>query len=177
MKIINMLPTINKECSDFLNKSNNLLLLKSLPKDKEGFRKVKVRQRNIKEIFQNIFDKGLYNSKSITPRSVQAIGENGYSDPQNDNLEPFYIFPINGFKYFYNPIVKNSQEQYSKLINKSLNIIDRDTIIDMFSESIKESYVSDNLYNGIAQGAEIIIYNIPYFYAIRKTVFDDLKQD
>ena len=170
-----MLPTIKIECSEFLIKSNNNFILKSLPKTTEGFKKVKVRQRNVKELFREIFDRGLHNNKTFTSRAVYAVGENGYIPSNDETLEPFYIFPINGFKFYYNPVVQNTEQQYTKILDKSLKIIDKDTVIEMFSENIKDSYTSENLIDGIKTGSEIIIYNIPYFYAVRKTVLDDIK--
>lgn len=171
-----MLPTIEKECSEFINNSNNYNLIKSFPKEYEGFRKVKVRKRNVNEIISAIFDKGLYNNKNITARSIFVTGESGYQyPPPNSNLEPFYIFPINGFKFKYNPIVSNINQQYNFILEKTLKIISPDVAIDMFSESLHDSYYSDNLEQAIKSGAELMIYNIPYFYAIKKSVVDTIK--
>jgi hypothetical protein len=39
--------------------------------------------------------------------------------------------------------------------------------IETFKEVLKYDYIGSNLIDGIGQGCEIIVYNVPYFFAIR----------
>lgn len=167
------LPTILKECSQFLEESNNLPLLKNLLVTNDGFKKIKVRKKNTKEFFTEAFNKSFAFHKQLMNRAVFANGENSFIESINENFEPFYIFPIDGYKFVYNPVVTNALEQYKKVIDDSLKILARKAAIEMFSSVIKQSYLSNDLANGIKIGSEIIIYDIPYYYAIRKSLVDD----
>jgi hypothetical protein len=172
-----LLPTIRQECAQFLRESNNLPLLKNLSRDNEGFKKVKARRRNAHEIFVEAFNASFSTHKNLFQRAVVANGEASFTPSADSKLEPFYIFPIDGYRFLYNPVVNNSIKQYNEDIEKMLHTVsDKSVAIDMFSAVIKNSYISKDLPNGIRIGAEIIIYDIPYFYAIRKSLIDDYSE-
>ena len=169
-----MLPTIKHECSQFLKECNNLFLLKNLPKINDGFKRVKVRIKNKNEIVIEAFNKSFSNHKNIFQRSIFANGESSFKESEDKSLEPFYIFPIDGYKFIYNPAVTDAFNDYKKSIKNIMPIVtSNEVIVDVFSTLIKENYISNNLTDGIKVGAEIIFYNIPYYYAIRKSIVDD----
>jgi hypothetical protein len=171
------IPTILNECSDFLQASNNLPLLRNLSSQNDGFKKVKVRKKNTNEIFIQAFNQSFSTHKNIFQRSIFANGELSFAPSIDETLEPFYVFPINGYKFLYNPVVTNSLHQYKDDIQRMLNTVkNTEVAIDMFSSVIKQSYISENLSSGIKVGAEIIIYGIPYYYAIRKSLVDDYNR-
>lgn len=169
------LPTLRQECSQFLSESQDQLLLKNLPRDYEGFKKVKVRKKNVNELFVDAFNRSFSEHKNLFQRAIFANGESSFVSKM-DGIEPFYVFPINGYKFIYNPVVSNAFEQYKGDVNYLLQKVSKTAAVDMFSKVIKESYISSNLSNGIQVGAEIIFYNVPYYYAIRKSLLDDYNK-
>ncbi len=176
LTIIMLLPTIKKECSQFLHESNNVPLLKNLSVKYNGFKRVKVRKKNKQDVFTESFNLAFPEHSNIFQRSVFANGENGFSLIDNNELEPFYIFPINGYKFMYNVEVKNSAMEYKELLDRFLVQVTKQATIEIFSEIIKKNYIYDNLELGIRSGSEIIFYGISYFYAIRKSLVDDYNQ-
>lgn len=159
-----------------MSESNNLPLLKNLPVTYDGFRKVKVRKKNTKEVFTEAFNRSFEFHKHLVNRAIFANGESSFTPSTDEKLEPFYIFPIDGYKFVYNPVVSNALEQYKRSIDNSLAILELNAAVEMFSSVIKQSYISDDLQRGISIGAEIIIYDIPYYYAIRKSLVDDYSR-
>ena len=158
-----MIPTIAKECSEFLETCNNNLIVKNLPSKYQGFAKVKVRFGKSKNEFSKTFDEAFKENKYELHKSAIFA----YTDinilPTETDLEPFYIFPINGYKFIYNPTVRNSLNEFS-----SLNINE-----DLITDLLKVSYKNDSLTEAFKNKCEIILYNIPYYYAIRTSILDD----
>ncbi len=167
-----MLPTLLTECSDFLIKSKGLPLIKNLPKTYEGFKKIKVRKKkNINKNFVKSFNESFTSYKDIIQRSVFA----NTVELCNENYEPFYIFPINKFKFMYNPVVRNTTDHYEEFFRKITSWLNEDDGKKVFSDVIKTHFNSDNLHEGLMLKSEIIIYGINYYYGIRKTLIDDYK--
>lgn len=166
-----MLPkTIQLECSQFLAESAGLPLIKSLPSVGEGFRKVKVRRRNsYSHEYERYFDasmSGIY--KDIRLRSIMI--DRSTSIIEDDSLEPFYIFPIDGYKILYNKHVTNST-QYMQEIDKIVkDSVDAENLLKHLFEF---TYGNIDLKTALQEDAEIIIYSIPYYYAIRKTLIEN----
>ena len=172
-----LLPTIKNECSQFLSESNNLPLLKNLPVNNDGFRKVKVRIKRKRNIVIESFNRSFSEHKELFQRAIFANGEASFTPSNDSNLEPFYIFPINGYKFIYNPIVENAHANYHTAVNDLLKVVPSyDVAVDMFSKIIKSSYTNENMPEGIKSGAELVLFNIPYYYAIRKTIVDDYNR-
>lgn len=171
-----LLPTLYKECSQYLKESKGRPLLKNLPSRYDGFKKVKVRKKNKNDSVIEAFNKSFSNHKNAFQRSIFANGEGSFVQASDILLEPFYIFPINGYKYVYNPIVINFESQYKENIDSLTNNTSKSVAIDMVSMVIAQSYTNTNLSKGIKTGAEIIIYGIPYYYAIRKSLLDDYNE-
>jgi hypothetical protein len=169
------LPTLQSECADFMHEASGAMLLKNLPKTYDGFRKVKIRKRNVNEVFVEAFNRSFADHKNLFQRAMFANGASSFV-ARNDDTEPFYVFPINGYRFIYNPIVTNAFKQYKSDVDYLSKKISRAATVDMFAKVIKQSYVSDDLQHGIQTGAEIIIYGVPYYYAIRKSLLDDFKK-
>lgn len=170
------LPTLYQECSQYLKESNRLPLLKNLPTCYDGFKKVKVRKKNKHDAVMEAFNKSFPQHKHAFQRSIFANTEYTFIPSTDSSLEPFYIFPINGYKFVYNPQVNNFSNQYGQNLQNLINNVSKLVAIDMVSIGITQSYTDKNLYRGMKEGAEIIIYGIPYYYAIRKSLVDDYSQ-
>ena len=164
-------PTIKHECSIFLEESNNKPLIKNLSIYNDGFKKIKVRKKKQQDIFTKAFNIAFPEHKDIFQRSIFANGDNAVM-PIINNVEPFYIFPIDGYKFMYNIQVKNSSIEYKESIDNILKNINVSAAIEIFSDIIRKSYNNIDLEHGINSDAEIIIYGIPYYYAIRKSLVD-----
>lgn len=169
-----MLPTLINECSQFLTSSYGLPLQKNLPIHSDGFRKVKVRKKkklnsDFIELFNEVFEdhEDLYQraifASSVTPNPI-------------DTLEPFYIFPIDGFKFVYAENVSNTSDTYKEVFDKLMRNLDNVQGIEIFLDVLRFNYKKDDLRLGIESGSEIIIYGIPYYYAIRKSIIDDYRK-
>lgn len=153
---------IPQECSMYLKESQGLPLLKNFPSHYKDFHKVKMRQRKKNDEFYKTFNEA-FNNPNLRQRSITVNGESSFIS-ENNVMEPFYVFPINGYKYLYSLEVTNSKQDYRDAFELIVEIFhDKEIVEDL----LKYSYISKNLKEGIEHGSEIIIYNIPYCYAVR----------
>lgn len=148
---------IKETCKQFFEESNNLPLLKNLPSVYPDIKKVKVRHRSLNdpmlETFNNAFDHRIYE------RAVFCNGTSSFEpilDERVLDYDIFYIFPPDEYSFLYNPACSNFDE--SKLDNLDDSII---------TELLQMSYTNDSLLEGMEGGAQIILYDIPFFYSIR----------
>lgn len=170
---------INERCSEFLTESGGLPLMRNLPSEYGDFHKVKVRQRRnpntdterLREAFNTAF---VDVHPNLRERAVFAKGM--VTESNDPNLEPFYIFPIDGYKFLYSREVSNSSQDYQHVVEAVFNEFGIDEGTRLITELLKFSYHSENLFEGINTGAEIIVYNIPYFYAIRASTVNDYNE-
>ena len=170
-----MLPTLIKECSQFLELSEGNPLIKNLPIHSDGFRKVKVRKKKkIKEDFVELFNEVFEDHEDLYQRAIFASSNTTFNPLEE--VEPFYIFPIDGFKFMYAENVANTSNTYKEIFDKLMQNLDNTQGIEIFSDVLRFNYKKDDLAGGIKAGAEIIIYAIPYYYAIRKSLIDDYKK-
>lgn len=167
-----MLPTLAYECAEFLMESGGKPLLKNLPRHSNGFVRVKVRQKRSSNLFIENFNNAFADERSrLLQRCMFAQGEEGFEPSTHPDFEPFYVFPVDGYKYMYNPLAA-STEEYKDTFSKLLTSVGADAQ-DMFQKMLKYDYVFDNLSEGIAGGSQIIFYGIPYYFALRKSIIDD----
>lgn len=161
---------IKERCGEFLYQSGGLPLLKNLPSTYQDFHKVKVRKRSIQqsEIVETFNQTFQHEIKQLRQRAVFVNGDN-YTVNKTDNEEPFYIFPIDGFKFIYNPEVQNSSHEYKTAFSEILQHLGENKGHQVLQDLLKMTYSSSTLNEAIQSTAEIIIYNIPYFYAVRAT--------
>lgn len=166
-----VLTTIRSQCENFLAETDGLPLLKNLPSSYDDFHKVKVRKRkrtgDFVETFNEAFDEEF---SELRQRAIFANGEVSLKESTNDE-EPFYIFPINGYKYMFCTEVQNSNQQYQSVFESILSTLETTAAEETFRDLLKFSYKSTDIVEGITSGAEIIIYGIPYYYAVRQSMF------
>lgn len=167
----NKLTKIANECSEFIEQCNGLPALKTLRCNGEFVRRVKVRKKNNSKDefihnFNNAFD-GMYNN--LHGRSIFC---NGTHLEPTANEELFYVLPINGFKYLFNPNVDYHRE-YQDIYNKMSNMMTHEECEKIFVDIIHYSYKESNvpLYEALLSEKEIIIYNVPYYYAVKVEKF------
>lgn len=176
-EIYTKISLIAERCSDYINESDGLPLYKSLSSTYNNFHKVKVRKRkdnaDFTEIFNETFEDELH---QLRERSVFASGSSEQL-PIAENEQAFYIFPIDGYRFMYSKEVRNSTHDYQTAFDAFFEEFGSEQGSEMMSELFKFTYSSKNLSEGIEQGSEIILYNIPYFYAIKTSSveqYDDL---
>lgn len=170
------LKAVGLECSTFLQESRGTPVYKRLPNTYEDVRRVKVRKHKRNTAFANTFNEAFDDEiKDLRQRSIFA---SGVEPVDTDDKEAFFIFPINGFKYMYSPEVQHSTDDYKQVFESIFeNIEDPEEII---RDLLKFSYIKTNLYEGITRDAELIFYNIPYYYCVRAALYesyDDLLID
>jgi hypothetical protein len=168
-----MLPTIKKECSQFLKESNGFPLLKNLPSDNDGFRRVKVRKKkNLNSDLVSVFNETFNEHNQLMQRSIFAHGMNAFQPIINDEVEPFFIFPIDGYKFLYAESVSDTTAIYKSTLDKLIEAFG-ETGIKTFKEVLKYQYTFNKLDEGLITNSEIILYNIPYYYAIRYSLIEN----
>lgn len=163
-----MIPTIAKECSRFITESNGRYLVKNLPRNYLGFSKVKVRFKKQTTDFIESFNEA-FKSKShdLHQRAIFTYSDIEALDNDPD-AEPFFVFPTDNYKIIFNPLVENSQNDYESYEKLSIQS-------DMVTDQLKLSYNSGSLMEAMEARCEIVIYGIPYYYAIRSSLIEDYK--
>lgn len=150
---------ITNHCSDFLNEVA-LPIFKNLPNRTNSFEKVKVRHKPtdfIGECFNEAFaDKGA----NIYNRGVFAC--TGYTI-NSDGC--YYVFPVNGYRFLYSKEITNIHEHVISVLTQINEHESKSLVRDL----LRLSYIHENLISGIQAECEIVFYNIPFFYAIRKS--------
>lgn len=158
--------TIKRECSQFLTESAGFPLLKALPTTYFNFHKVKVRLQKRKDEVTDVFERA-FGSEFVNLRQ-RAVFAYAAEPMLTEETDKFYVFPVNGYKFLYSKEVTNSGHDYKTVI---------DTLVEQFedpaeasnivTELLKYTYSSDSLLEGMRADSEIILYGIPYYYAIR----------
>jgi len=159
------------ECSIFIEMSGEMPLLKNLPCHHEDFRKVKLRMRKKKanDEFARTFNEAFDQIPHLRQRAMFANGTASFVAEAAER-EPFYIFPIDGFQFMYSLEVTNSNTDYMKAFDTILEQFNGDN--KLMEQVLKYTYTQEHLQEGIKHGSEIILYNMPYCYAIRSQSVD-----
>jgi len=161
------LSALGEQCSCFIEESNGLPIFKALPDGYSDVQKVKARRRNMRTSFADTFNEAFAEHiSSLCQRAVYAYGLNVVEEA-DENLDPFYIFPIDGYRYLYSTEVERSSDDYKQVFEMMFDQFGADKGKEVITDLIKFSYNSTNLAEGIERGSEIIFYNIPYYYAVR----------
>lgn len=164
---------IKRHCDQFLGESGGFPIVKNLPNAYENFRKVKVRKRKRSNTFSSTFN-GAFKDEMNDLRE-RAVFVNGIV-PIEESFDPFYVFPINGYKFLYSKEVENSTENYRQVFESIFTQLGEESAKDVFTDLLRFTYISENLSAGIASGAEIILYSIPYYYAIRESYIENYDE-
>ncbi len=153
-------------CTDYLTKSGGLPLFKMLPSTYSSFHRVKIRQKRMYDTISKIFDEAL-DQKLLRQKCLCCSGAIQNKAAQIE--EPFYVFPINGFEFAYSTNVKNSAQEYSSVLEVLTNHVD--SADDIAIDLIRSTYARTDLNKGIKSGSEILIYNIPFYFAAKVSSF------
>jgi len=165
-------------CSDFITESEGLPLVKSLPMTYNDIHKVKVRLHKKKNDFIETFNQAFTNEiRNLRQRAIFASSSPA-NIQVNESDEMFYVFPTNGYKFFYNKEVANSNEDYKQAFDTILEQLggNNDEAVQVIADLLKYTYTSKNLIEGIQNESEIILYNIPFYYAVRASVFPEYDE-
>lgn len=162
--------TIIKECSRFLSQSDNNPLFKLLPSHGEGFRKIKMRKKRTHEHeIEKYFDMAFMEEyKDLRLRSM--IAHTKEPSVITEGKEPFYIFPIDGFKILVNPVVDDYNNYIFSLERalRSANVDSQSILNDLFSNG----YIQSDIKSAATHKSDVFIYGISHYYAIRKSLID-----
>jgi predicted lactoylglutathione lyase len=168
----NQYEAITTECSEFLTTSEGLPVFKTLPTEYNDFQRVKVRHKKTKDKVANTFNEAF--REELPNLSQRAVFASGHIVNESASYDPFYIFPINGFKYLYSKEVSNSSKDYKAVIDSMLETFDGDIerTSSIVAEVIRYTYTSKHLSEGIKMGSELIFLDVPYYYAVRCSSID-----
>mgnify|MGYP000008576217 CR=1 FL=1 len=174
---IGALEPIKRHCTQFLDESGGFPVVKNLPQAYNDFQKVKVRRRKHTNTFSSTFNVAF--KDEVTDLRERSIFANGMASVECDiteNAEPFYIFPINGYKFLYSKEVYDSTEEYKQVFEAIFDKLGETSGKDIFTDLLRFTYISEDMSIGIESGAELIIYGIPYYYAIREAQVDSYDE-
>jgi len=174
---IGNLELIKNQCSQFIDESGGFPVARNLPRTYEDFQKVKVRKRKHTNEFSNTFN-GAFKDElnDLRERAIFVNGVTTFEESHGDSTEPFYIFPINGFKFLYSKEVENSTQNYKQVFESVFCQMGEESGKEVLTDLLRFTYVSENLSAGIESGAEIILYGIPYYYALRESRIDNYNE-
>lgn len=150
---------IKRDCLNFIEQSQGLPLVKSISSHYEDFQKIKLRHKKTTSAFSQSFNYALGEGK-LRERALFI------NSTLEENTESFFIFPTNNFKFLYNNTIKDSKHSHEDLYNSLVEYFNND-VQSIFTDTLQATYSNDNLEEAISNECEIIIYNIPYYYAIR----------
>lgn len=171
------LKMIADSCNQFIYESCGFPLLKNLPTNYDDLHRVKVRQRKLNDDVDHRFNQAFGEEHyKLRQRAVFANGVTSFIPSTEKDQEPFFIFPINGYKFMYSKEVENSTVSYKQVFDTLHDQFGTDKGNQVIIDLLKFTYTQENLAEGIESGAEIIIYNIPWFFALRATTVLDYDQ-
>lgn len=141
-------------CTDFLKQSNGQPLIKEL-QNVRSFRKLKARHRNksFSSLLNDAFNSSIGTRCITTASTVDELTDHHY-----------YVFPINGFKFLYDPTGTpvTSYQSLTKTVQTEL-----------VEELMRLNIEGSDLTQALSIGTEVVLYDIPYCYAVNvKTVSD-----
>jgi hypothetical protein len=166
------LEALRLECDQFVTASGGYPTRKALPTSYQNIQRVKVRQQKRADAVTFVFNEAFSDVRNLRQRAV-ITHETPTITP---NLEPFYVFPINGYKFLYSKEVRDSSAEYKEVIDTVFErFANTEQAAEIITDIVKYTYTNDNIIEGVRHGAEIIFYNIPYYYAVRQSAFPDYK--
>ena len=158
-------------CKQFLDESKGIPLLKALSWTYGDFSKVKVRHRKEKKgTFTEAFN-AAFTIPNIRQRAIFAQGGNVTT---GDDEEAYFIFPKDGYQFVYSKEVQDSGEEYREVFESLLNKFEQEQqkAIGITTDLLRYNYTDENLAEGLSCQAEIIVYNVPFFYAVSPSAVD-----
>lgn len=167
---------LKTNCSQFFNESGGLPLFKNLSCSYQNFHKVKVRKRKgdsggFTETFNEAFE---IQHPELRQRAIFANGISSFEPSVlSQEYEPFYIFPINGYDFMYSREVMNSGHEYKQVFETLFEQFGEEKGNTVITDLLRFTYTSHALCEGIESGSEIIIYGIPYFFAMKTNAINE----
>jgi len=163
---------VQDECSRFVEESQGLPLYKNLPVAYSDIHRVKMRKRRHNgsgTIPAEVLDK--------TRKNLLRQGLFAYGAPiaANEDVEPFYVFPVNGYQFMFCPEIRRLSEDCHVILSAISGAMNDKQGTDLMQDVIDFSYQRHDLIEGIRSGAEIIFYSIPNYYAFRVSAFNNYK--
>jgi hypothetical protein len=161
---------IIKECSQFIKESQGKPLVKFLPAKGSDSRRIKVRWKKSDSRFNELFNSVFSEQSDLRNRCILSHGKTSLAflpESNDSELAAFYVLPINGYQYLYSSSIFDSKDTFSGTLSRLYEQMGAEQAESMFTDILKFNYTSENLAEGIDHGCEIIIYGIPYYYAIR----------
>lgn len=77
------------------------------------------------------------------------------------------MFPINGFRILYNQQI----DDYNSYIKNLEGILHNTNSMEHLLKSLFEyAYVEGDILEAVKSGSDILVYDIPYYYAVRKSL-------
>lgn len=158
--------TLTAYCSEFMTECGGYPLIRTLPTNGEMFRRVKVRHKSIKDPiaikFNDAFEE-IY--RNVSGRSIFCNGT--HMDVTEDDDEQFYVFPVDGFKFLYNPSVEYYKE-YKSMYASLKKVMPEQDCSRLLVDIIRYSYVEseETLKSALLSQKEVIVYNVPCYYAV-----------
>lgn len=172
--ILTNVRAINHRITQFIEESKGVPLLKNLPSSYGDFHKVKVRFKKPSE-FSQTFNHAFEDVSHLHQRAIFANGPSSFERSTDTSQEPFYIFPTNGYKFMYCTEVSRSSVEYKQVFDALFEQFgnDKGQAIDVISDLLKYNYIKENLYEGLSSRAEIVLYGIPFYYALKQSLVKD----
>lgn len=169
---------LKTKCTQFFKESCGLPLLKNLSSAYNDFHKVKVRKRksdvgDFTETFNEAFET---QHPGLRQRAVFANGSVSFQPLVCEEFEPFYVFPIDGYHFMYSKEVQNSGHEYKQVFETLFEQFGEEKGNAVLTDLLRFTYTSKALNEGIESGSEIIIYGVPYFYAMRTTAVEEYDE-
>jgi hypothetical protein len=161
---------IAKECRTFLSESKSLPLFKTLPATYEDLQKVKVRKLRTRTKFSETFNEAF--EEEVRDLRQRAVFTNRKIVDITEELDLFYVFPKNGYKFMYCTEVTHSTNDYQQVFDSLFEQFEDEKAEQLIHDLLKFTYTRQNLHEGLVKEAEIIFYNIPYYYSARVDSFD-----
>ena len=156
-----------QHCSQFLEESDGLPLFKMLPSTYSDLHKVKVRQKKQQDL-DIVFNEAFRQYPGLRQRAVFAQPFGSFH-ALGENQDPFFVFPVNGYKYMWSTEIDNSYEEYQTVFEAIVKGVGAESGADVITDMLKFTYTDEDLVEGINSNSEIIFYNIPHYYAVRTT--------
>jgi hypothetical protein len=126
------------------------------------------------ETFNEAFEEK-FNVSNLHQRAIFANGAKSFVT--NEGAEPFYVFPKNGYNFMYSPEVTNSNVEYKHTFEDLFEQFgeDNDNVATIIADLLQYTYTSTELSEGVTAGAEIILYNIPFYYAVKQSSVENYQ--
>ena len=158
--------TLKTKCAQYLRESAGLPLYRSLPKTYTDFHRVKVRRKHVDDEVSEVFNRAF--GTQFHDLRQRAIFASSAEPAITEDAEPFYVFPVDGYKFMYSKEVTNSNSDYKQVIDSLFEQFeDNNKVIEIVTDVLKYTYVRERLAEGIMSDSEIIFYGVPFYYAVR----------